>query len=89
MTEQTLKEKTAGVAVKLLEFLVDVFGQRLDDGLREFLTNDANANRAVRQVKWEERLQPDIVEIRRTLSLHRMTVPAAEGSDMPAASTRE
>ncbi len=83
-----MKEKTAGVAVKLLEFLFDLFGQCLDDTLSEFLTSDANANQAVCQVKWEEWLQPDLVEIRRTLSLHRMTVPASEGSEMPAASTR-
>ena len=33
-------------------------------------------------------MQADLVELRRTLSLHRMTVPASEGYEMPAASTR-
>ena len=33
-------------------------------------------------------MQADIVEIRRTLSLHRMTVPASESHEMPAASMR-
>jgi len=83
-----MKEKTAGVAVKLLELLFDLFSQCLDDKLSEFLTSDANANKAVCQVRWEEWLQTELVEIRRTLSLHRMTVPASEGSEMPAASTR-
>ena len=83
-----MKEKTAGVAVKLLEFLFDLFSQSLDDKLSEFLTSDANANKAVCQVRWEDWQQPDLVEIRRTLSLHRMTVPASGGSEMPAASTR-
>ena len=83
-----MKEKTAGVAVKLLEFLFDLFSSSLDDKLSAFLTSDANANKAVCQVGWEDWLQPDLVEIRRTLSLHRMTVPAGEGSEMPVASTR-
>ena len=83
-----IKEKSAGVAVKLLEFMFDLFSQTLDDKLLDFLTSDANANQAVSQVKWEEWQQPDLVEIRRTLSLHRMTVPASECSDVPAASTR-
>ena len=83
-----IKEKCAGVAVKLLEFMFDLFSQTLDDKLSDFLTSDANANQAVSQVKWEEWQQPDLVEIRRTLSLHRMTVPASECSDVPAASTR-
>ena len=74
--------------MKLLEFLLDLFGLCLDDNLGKFLTSDANANQAVCQVKWEEWLQPELVEIRRTLSLHRMTVPASEGSEMPAAATR-
>jgi hypothetical protein len=83
-----MKEKTAGVAEKLLDFFFDLFSQSLDDKLSEFLTNNANANKAVCFVKWEDWLQPDLVEMRRTLSLHRMTVPASEGSEMPAASTR-
>ena len=83
-----MKAKTAGVAIKLLEFLMDLFSQAFDDGLREFLTSDANANQAVCQVKWDEWKQADLVDIRRVLNLHRMTVPASEGSDMPAASTR-
>ena len=83
-----IKEKCAGVAVKLLEFMFDLFSQTLDDKLSDFLTSDANANQAVSQVKWEEWQQPDLVEIRRTLSLHRMTVPASECSHVPAASTR-
>ena len=83
-----MKEKTAGVAVKMLEFLFDLFSQGFDDSLSEFLTSAANTNQAVCQVKWEEWQQADLVEIRRTLSLHRMTVPASEGYEMPAASTR-
>ena len=83
-----IKERCAGVAVKLLEFMLDLFSQIFDDKLSDFLTSDANANQAVSQVKWEEWQQPDLVEIRRTLSLHRMTVPASECSDVPAASTR-
>ena len=83
-----IKEKCAGVAVKLLEFMFDLFSQTLDDKLSDFLTSDANANQAVCQVKWEEWQQPDLAEIRRTLSLHRMTVPASECSQVPAASTR-
>ena len=83
-----MKEKTAGVAVKMLEFFFDLFSQGFDDSLSEFLTSAANTNQAVCQVKWEEWQQPDLVEIRRTLSLHRMTVPASEGYEMPAASTR-
>ena len=83
-----IKEKTAGVAVKLLDFLFDLYGQCLDDSLSEFLTSDAYANLAVCQVKWEDWMQVDLAEIRRTLRLHRMTVPASEGDDMPVASTR-
>ena len=83
-----MKEKAKGVAVKLLEFMFDLFSQTLDAKLSEFLTSDANANQAVSRVRWEEWQQPDLVEIRRTLSLHRMTVPASESSDIPAASTR-
>ena len=83
-----IKEKSAGVVVKLLEFMFDLFSQTLDDKLLDFLTSDANANQAVSQVKWEEWQQPDLVEIRRTMSLHRMTVPASECSPVPAASTR-
>ena len=81
-----IKEKSAGVAVKLLEFMFDLFSQAFDDKLSDFLTSDANANQAVSQVKWEEWQQPDLVQIRRTLSLHRMTAPASECSDMPVAS---
>ena len=84
----TIKENTAGVAVKLLDFLFDLFSLCLDDKLSEFLTSDANVNLAVCQVKWEAWEQADLVEIRRTLSLHRMTVPASESHEMPAASTR-
>ena len=73
-----IKEKSAGVAVKLLEFMFDLFSQTLDDDLSKFLASDANATQAPSQVKWEEWLQPDLVELRRTLSLHRMTVPASE-----------
>ena len=83
-----IKEKCAGVAVKLLEFMFDLFSQTLDEKLSDFLTSDANVNQAVSQVKWEDWQQPDLVEIRRTLSLHRMTVPASECSQVPAASTR-
>ena len=83
-----LKLQTAGVAVKLLEFMFDLFSGCLDDCLLDFLTSDANLNQSVCQVKWEEWMQADLVELRRTLSLHRMTVPASEGQDMPAASTR-
>ena len=36
-----MKESTAGVAVKLFEFLFDLFGMCLDDNLAKFLTNDA------------------------------------------------
>ena len=49
----TIKENTAGVAVKLLDFLFDLFSLCLDDKLSEFLTSDANVNLAVCQVKWE------------------------------------
>ena len=83
-----IKEKSAGVAVQLLKFMIDLFSQTLDDKLSDFLTSDANANKAVSQVKWEAWQQPDLVEIRRTLSLHRMAVPASECSHVPAASTR-
>ena len=74
-----IKEKTAGVAVKLLEFMFDLFSQTLDDKLSDFLTSDANANQGPSQVKWGEWLQPDLVELRRTLGLHRMTVPWSSG----------
>ena len=83
-----VKEKTAGIAVKLLDFLFDLFSLTLDDDLSKFLTNDANTNLAVCQVGWEDWQQEDLVNIRRTLSLHRMTVPARESSEVPAASTR-
>ncbi|CAK0828751.1 unnamed protein product [Prorocentrum cordatum] len=83
-----MKAQTSGAAVKLLEFFFDLFSQNFDDSLREFLTADANVNQAVCQVKWEEWSQPDLVEIRGALGLHRMPVPACEGSDAPAASTR-
>ena len=83
-----IKEKSAGIAVKLLEFMFDLFSQTLDDKRSDFLTNDKNRNQAPSQVKWEAWQQPDLVEIRRTLSLHRMTVPASECSHVPAASTR-
>ena len=49
-----IKEKSAGVAVQLLEFMFDLFSQTLDDRLIDFLTNNYNANQAVSQVKWEE-----------------------------------
>ena len=52
------------------------------------MTSDANANKPVCQIGWEEWRQADLIEIRRTLGLHRMTVPATDGSEMPAASTR-
>jgi len=82
-----MRERTAGFAVKLLEFLFDLFSQTLDHILSEFLTSDANANQAVCRIRWEDWQQQDFVEIRRTLRLHRMTVPASvvEASEMPAA----
>ena len=82
------KQQTAGVANELLDFLFDFFGQIHDKKLGEFLTSDANANKPVCQIGWEEWRQADLIEIRRTLGLHRMTVPATDGSEMPAASTR-
>ncbi|CAK0824328.1 unnamed protein product [Prorocentrum cordatum] len=83
-----MKAQTAGAAAKLLVFFFDLFSQSFDDSLRQFLAADANVNQAVCQVKWGDWTQANLVEIRRALGLHRMTVPASEGSDMPAASTR-
>ena len=74
--------------MKLLEFMFDLFSQSLDEQLSDFLTIDANSNLPVSQVKWEEWQQPDLVDIRRNLSHHRMTVPASECSQVPAASSR-
>ena len=83
-----LKEKTPGIAVKLLDFKFDLFSDHFNDKLVEFLTSDANVNMPVCQVKWERWQQTEFMEIRRILGMHKMTVPAGDGSDMPAPSLR-
>ena len=83
-----IKERTAPVAVKLLDFMFDLYSPGLDDILSEFLTIETNAKKAVCQIRWEQWLTHDFVEIRKSLNKHRMTVPASENSEVPAASTR-
>ncbi|CAK0824327.1 unnamed protein product [Prorocentrum cordatum] len=83
-----MKTHTAGGAAQLLQFFFDLFSQRFDESLREFLAADARVHQPVCQVKWEEWSQADFVEIRKALGLRRIAVPACEGSGAPAASTR-
>jgi hypothetical protein len=84
-----VKEMTAGVAVQLLEFMYDLFCCALDNhGFYKFLSNDANTNIAVCQIKWEDWDNASLVTIRRMLSLHMKTVSASEITDVPLASTR-
>ena len=60
-----MKDNSAGVAVKLLEFLFVFFSLSLDDKLSEFLTSDANANKAPLSCSRSRRPHPDIFTVSR------------------------